>query len=160
MQLIIAIITALLQFMPIIGPANAQATGKALAEQAIYRVYTIPDSDDKSIIISIPLDETEYLQLYSPSVLRAFTRAALKVQQDKLPKDIENVTFVLMDARHIAGEAELHLIGYFFTYLSGGDQGLLSDLHERFRVIDLNVDEARVPPLLIDFFGRTVDCRF
>ncbi|MCL2164920.1 MAG: hypothetical protein FWH55_11145 [Oscillospiraceae bacterium] len=160
MQLIVAIITALLQFMPIVGSANAQATGQALAEQAIYRIYTIPDSDNKSVLISIPLDEAEYLQLYSPPVLRAFTRAALELQQDKLPADAENVTFVLMDGKHIAGEAELHLIGYVFTYLAGGDRGLLSDLHERFRVIDLNVDEARVPPLLIDFVGWMVDCSF
>jgi len=160
MQLIIAIITALLQFMPIIGPANARATGQALAEQAIYRIYTIPGSDDKSVLISIPLDETEYLQLYSPSVLRAFTRAALEVQNGKLPEDTDNVTFVLMNARHIAGEAELHLVGYVVTYLSGGDRGLLSALHERFRVIDLNVDEARVPPMLIEFVGWMIDCRF
>ena len=159
MQLILAIVSALLQFLPVVGPANAQATGRALAEQAVYQIYTIPGSEKKSVLISIPLEETAYLQLYSPAVLRAFTRAALNLQRDKLPADTDNVTFVLMNARHIAGETELHLVGYAVTSLAGGARGPLAGLHERFRVIDLNVDEARVPPKLIALVGWLIDCR-
>ena len=156
MQLIIAIIAALLQFMPVFGSGDAQATGQALAEQAVYTITVLPGSDDKSVLISIPLDEAAFLQLYSPPVLRAFTRAALELQQDKLPEDTQSVTFVLMGENHIAGETKLHLVGYVFTYLTGGDCGPFAGLHERFRVIDLNVDEARVPPVFIRFVGRVV----
>ena len=156
MQVLIAIITALFQFLPFIGPGNAQAAGQALAAQAAYTVYTIPGTETQSVLISIPLDETQFLQLYSPPVLRAFTRAALEQQATRIPEGAE-VTFLLMNARHIAGEAQLHLAGYVFTHLSGGERGLFAGYHERFRVIDLNVDEARVPPLLIDLIGWFVN---
>jgi len=159
MQLIIAILTALLQFLPIIGTADAQAVGRALAEQAIYDVCELPGSKDKSVVIRIPLDEREYLQLYSPPVLRAFTAAALELQKEEIPADAQNVTFVLMNAPHITGETALHLTGYFFSAIAGGDRGIFSGLHAHFRVIDLNVDEDRIPPFFIDLVGRIFNCR-
>ncbi|MDR2687786.1 MAG: hypothetical protein LBB75_08525 [Oscillospiraceae bacterium] len=153
MSLILAILTALFQFMPLAGPADAQAAGRELAEQAVYTIYTIPGGGTQSVLISIPLEDEQYLRLYSPPVLRAFTRSALALQQEKIPAGAEDVAFLLMNARHIAGETQLHLIGYVVTYLAGGAAGPLAGLHERFRVIDLNVDEDRVPPALIEFVG-------
>ena len=153
MQVLIAVITALFQFL--VCPGGAQATGRALAEQSVYTVYTIPGTESKSVLISIPLDEEQFLKLYAPPVLRAFTKAALEAQKSAIPEGAQ-VTFLLMDANHIAGEAALHLIGYVFTSLAGGENGLLAEYHERFRVIDLNVDEARVPPPLIDAVGWLV----
>jgi len=159
MQLIIAILTALLQFMPVIGTANAQAAGQALAEQAVYDVFELPGGEDKSVVIRIPMDERGYLQLYAPPVLRAFTAAALELQKEKIPEDTQNVTFVLMDAAHITGETALHLTGYFLTSAAGGPRGIFSGLHEHFRVIDLNVDEDRIPSFLIELTGRVFNCR-
>ena len=156
MQVLIAIITALLQFLPFLGPGDAQAVGQALAEQAIYTVYTIPGAETRSVLISIPLDEEQFLQLYAPPVLRAFTKAALEEQASAIPEDAR-VAFLLMDADHIAGETQMHLAGYVLTHLAGGEKGPFAGLYERFRVIDLNVDEARVPPLLIDTTGRLVN---
>jgi len=156
MQILVAIITALFQFLPFIGPGSAQATGRTLAEQAVYTVYTIPGTKTRSVLISVPLDEEEFLRLYSPPVLRAFTEAALEVQASAVPKGTK-VTFLLMDADHIAGEAAMHLVGYVFTSLAGGERGFFAGVHERFRVIDLNVDEARVPPALIGLTGRLVN---
>ena len=156
MQVLIAILIAFFQFLPFIGPGNAQATGRALAEQAVYTVYTIPGTETQSVLISIPLDDAQYLQLYSPPVLRAFTQAALEVQEAAIPEGAE-VTFLLMNANHIAGEAQLHLAGYVFTHLAGGERGLFAGYYERFRVIDLNVDEARVPPPLIRLTGWFVN---
>jgi len=154
MQILIAIIIALFQLLT--GPGSAQATGRALAEQSAYTVYTIPGTQTRSVLISVPLDEEQFLQLYAPAVLRAFTKAALEVQASAIPEGAQ-VTFLLMDANHIAGEAALHLAGYVFTSLAGGERGLFAGYHERFRVIDLNVDEARVPPALICFTGWLVN---
>ncbi len=153
MNVILAIIMALFQFLPIVGSGNAQATGKALAQQVTYTVYTVPNSENKSVLISIPIEEEQYLQLYSPQVLKAFTSAALELQKESIPADAGDVTFLLMNANHIAGEARLHLIGYVFTYLAGGENGLFANEFNRFRVIDLNVDEARVPPFIINLTG-------
>ena len=159
MQLIIAILTALLQFMPIFGTADAQAVGRALAEQAVYDVCELPGGGEKSVVIRIPMDESEYLQLYAPPVLRAFTAAALELQKENIPEDAQNVTFVLMDAAHITGETALHLTGYFLSAIAGGERGIFSGLHAHFRVIDLNVDEDRVPPFFIDLIGRVMNFR-
>jgi len=158
MSLILAILTALFQFMPLVGPADAQAAGRELAEQAVYTVYTLPGGGTQSVRISIPLEDEQYLQLYSPPVLRAFTRTALALQQEQISEGAEDVTFLLMNARHIAGETQLHLIGYVVTYLAGGEAGPLAGFHERFRVIELNVDEDRVPPALIEFVGSLGWC--
>lgn len=157
MNVLIAIITALFQFLPLIGPGNAQAAGQALAEQAVYSVYTVAETGEPSVLITIPLEEQQYLQLYAPSVMRAFTAAALELQEEAIPEDAE-VTFLLMNARHIAGETRLHLIGYVFTALAGGEQGPFAGYYEQFRVISLNVDENRVPGLLIDLAGLLVSC--
>jgi len=151
----ISIIAALFQFMPIVGCGDARAVGRVLAEEAIYSVYTIPGTDDRSILIQIPLDDAPFLQLYSPAVLRAFSFAALQAQEDAVPDDTTYL-FLLMNVRHIAGETKLHLVGYAFTYTMGGEQGPFSSLHERFRVIDLNVDEDRIPPLFMRFVGWTI----
>ena len=156
MQVLIAIITALFQFLPFVGPGDAQATGQVLAEQAIYTVYTIPGTETRSVLVSIPLDEAQFLQLYAKPVLRSFTKAALEQQASAIPEGAQ-VTFLLMDANHIAGEAQLHLIGYIFTHIAGGENGPFAGLYERFRVIDLNVDEARVPPPLIEATGWLVN---
>ena len=155
MQLMIAIITALLQFMPLVGCGDAQAAGQALAREVVYSVYTIPGTDDRGILIQIPLDDAQFLQLYSPAVLRAFSWAALQVQEDAVPGGTPYV-FLLMNVRHIAGETKLHLVGYAFTYAMGGEAGLFAGLHERFRVIDLNVDEDRIPPTLMRLVGWTI----
>ena len=157
MNTLIAIIIAFFQFLPIIGQGDAQAVGRALAEQSQYTVQTLTGTETQSVFISVPLEEEGYLQLYSPAVLRAFTRAALELQADAIPEDAE-VTFLLMNGRHIAGEAQLHMIGYVFTQLAGGADGLFAEFDERFRVIDLNVTENRVPPFLIDLMGWLVDC--
>jgi hypothetical protein len=155
MQVTIAILTALLQLLPFVGQGSARAAGRALAGQATYTVYTIPGTETRSVLISIPLDEEQFLQLYAPPVLRAFTKAALEAQESAVPEGAQ-VAFLLMDADHIAGEAALHLTGYVLTSLAGGENGLFSEYHERFRVIDLNVDEARVPPPLLDITGRLI----
>ena len=152
MTTLLAILTALFQFLPLVGPGDARAAGRELASQAVYTVYTIPGGETQSVLISVPLDEAQYLRLYAPAVLREFTQAALDMQKQSVPEGAE-VTFLLMNARHIAGETRLHLIGYIFTHLAGGERGPLAGYYERFRVIDLNVDEARVPPLLIELMG-------
>ena len=159
MQLIISIVAVLFQFMPLVG-ADAEARGREIAEQAVYQVYTIPDTDNKSVLISVPLDEKQNLALYSIPVLRAFTRAALELQEEHIPEDAEEVVFIFMDARHIAGETKLHLIGWVGTNLLCGEDGPFAGYHESFRVADLNVDEDRVPPELIRFVGWLVDWRF
>jgi|GEM_PF-1704080 len=155
MQFMISIIVALFQFMPLMGCGDAQAVGQALAQEAVYSVYTIPGTDDRSILIQIPLDDTQFLQLYSPAVLRAFSFAALQVQEDAVPDDTPYL-FLLMNVRHIAGETKLHLVGYVVTYLTGGEDGLFPALHESFRVVDLNVDEDRIPPWFMRFVGWTI----
>lgn len=158
MNVLIAIVMALLQFFPFFGSGNAQETGRALAEQVTYTIYTVPDSQQQSVLITIPLEQEQYLQLYSPHVLRAFTAAALELQAAAIPEGTEDVSFLLMDAAHIAGETRLHLIGYVFTHLVGGAQGPLAGYYDQFRVISLNVDEARVPHVLIELAGWLTAC--
>jgi len=155
MKLLITITTILFQFMPLVGTLDARTVGQNLAEQASYSVYAIPGSEDKSVLISIPLEEEEFLQLYSPAVLRAFAGAAQRAQSGKIPEDAD-VTFVLMNTRHIAGEAELHLLGYIMTCLAGGERGLLADLHGSVRIVDLNVDEARLPKEFMEIVGGII----
>ncbi|MDR0531561.1 MAG: hypothetical protein LBG83_05810 [Oscillospiraceae bacterium] len=153
MQLLISILLTFFQFIPFVGNGNAAAAGRELAAQAAYHTYVIPGSENWSIAIAVPLDEEPFRQLYSPAVLRAFAREAQQLQKEPYPQP-PGTTYIYMDARHIAGETQLHLVGYVFTTLAGGEQGLLKEYHERFRVADLNVDEDRVPPWLIDFVGR------
>jgi len=151
MQFILSIIVMLFQFIPFTTP-QTQQLGTQLAHEVVYIAAELP-CGNATVLVAIDMDEPQFMQLYSPAVLRAFSREVEQLQRDFLPA---GEPYLLMCARHIAGETKLHLIGYAATTLLGGERGLLPGLHERFRVIDLNVDEDRVPWWLLHGTGWAI----
>ncbi|MCL2195023.1 MAG: hypothetical protein FWB76_03640 [Oscillospiraceae bacterium] len=144
MQLILSIIAMLLQLIPFTTP-HTQQVGAELAHEVVYIAATLP-CGNATVFVAIDLDDRQFMQLYSPAVLRAFSREVAQRQREFLPN---GEPYWLMCARHIAGETKLHLLGYTATTVLGGERGLLPGLHARFRVIDLNVDEDRLPAWLL-----------
>ena len=151
MQFIAVIITMIFQIIPFTTP-QTQQVGTQLAHEVVY-IATVLPCGHATVLVAIDMDQQQFMQLYSPAVLRAFSRQVEQLQREFLSDD---EPYWLMCARHIAGETKLHLLGYAATSLLGGERGLLPSLHERFRVIDLNVDEDRVPWWLLRGAGWLV----
>ncbi|MDR0883581.1 MAG: hypothetical protein LBN05_03115 [Oscillospiraceae bacterium] len=120
-------------------PADPQAAAAALAAQAQYTLYTLADGK-KSVTIAFRADTPEAAALLDSATLQAFAHALAEAQ-----KNYGDADTVYMTQTHIAGEARLHIAGYWFTRLLGGARGLLKANYEDFRVADLNVDEDRLP---------------
>jgi hypothetical protein len=160
MQILLAILVALFQFLPLVGSGDAAATGRALAERADYYVYTIPETNATSVRIAVPLTDESFLALASQPVLKAFTKRALELQSTHLPTDplteAEAKPVSLLTPRHLAGELALHVLGYTLTGLAGAEKGFFADAYRRFQYAEMNIDEDRVPVILIDFVGWTV----
>ena len=64
----------------------------------------------------------------------------------------------LMSYHHLAGELALHMILADVTNDLGATKGnsILRKLYDMAVVSDLNVDEDRIAPALVEFFGHTV----
>ncbi|MCL2445781.1 MAG: hypothetical protein FWD06_03315 [Oscillospiraceae bacterium] len=151
MQLIVSLIAMLFQLIPFTTP-QTQYTGEQLAREVRYIPATLP-CGQATVYMAVDFGDTRFIQLYSPAVLRAFSREAERLQREFLPY---GQPYWLMCARHIAGETKLHLWGYTFTTMLGGERGPLASYHLRLRVADLNVDEDRFPPWLMRGVGWAV----
>ena len=66
--------------------------------------------------------------------------------------------YTLMSYNHLAGELALHMILADVTNDLGATKGngILRDLYNKAVVSDLNVDEDRIAPAIIEFFGQSV----
>ena len=67
-------------------------------------------------------------------------------------------TYDLMSYHQLAGELALHMIVTDVTNDLGATKGngILRDLYNESVVSELNVDENRIAPIFIEFFGQTV----
>ncbi|MCL2531755.1 MAG: hypothetical protein FWE40_06330 [Oscillospiraceae bacterium] len=151
MQLIISLIAMLFQLIP----WTTQPThdlGVQLARETTYIAATLP-CGHATVFMAVDFGDPRFIQLYSPAVLRAFSREAEQLQREFLPY---GEPYWIMCARHIAGETKLHLWGYTFTTVLGGECGPLASYHLRLRVADLNVDEDRIPPWLMRGVGWAI----
>ncbi|MDR1734028.1 MAG: hypothetical protein LBR73_04010 [Oscillospiraceae bacterium] len=154
MQTLFLVLLAILQFHPLFGWGNAEHMGRELAYKADYIPYVLEDGRE-SVLVAVPLTDSSFLSLASPSVLRAFTNAAIEFQEETIPVGAD-IEVVFLSPRHLSGELALHLWGFVFTTLCGGQEGWFGDFHVRFSYAEMNVDEDRIPEWVFDAIGWTV----
>jgi hypothetical protein len=128
-------------------PTDAKAAAELLAADTVYTAYTLADGRE-SVGISFRCDTNNAAALLNPTILQEFGKLLVEEQ-----KNYGSPGAVYMDKTHIVGEARLHIWGYWLTRLFGGANGIFTTYYEDFRVADLNVEENRIPFLLLMLAG-------
>lgn len=138
--------------------SEIEAISQRIADSCKYKVVVI-DGGKKTVYIAVDLIKNR--EIFDARVFLNATEKMLKKAEDlaiaqgmnENPKD-----FDLMSYNHLAGELALHMIMADVTNDLGATKGngILKDLYNKSVVSDLNVDEDRLAPALIEFFGQTV----
>ncbi|MDR3344339.1 MAG: hypothetical protein LBT21_01900 [Oscillospiraceae bacterium] len=104
-----------------------------------YIPYTLEDGRE-SVAIKFSLYTGLYVCLMNDDVLQAFCSILAEEQNAYGGADA-----VRMNKTQIIEAARLNVIGYWFTCLLGGPDGLMGHYYENFRIVTLKTDANRLP---------------
>lgn len=138
--------------------SEIESISQRIADSCKYRITTI-ENGKKTVYIAVDLIKNP--EIFDARVFLTATDKLLKKAEAAAIADGMNQNpdaYDLMSYNHLAGELALHMIVADFTNDLGATKGngILKDLYDKSVVSDLNVDEDRIAPALIEFFGQTV----
>ncbi len=138
--------------------SEVEAISQRIANSCKYRVTTI-ENGKKTVYVAVDLIENR--EIFDARVFLTATQKLLKKAEEAAIADGMNQnpeTYDLMSYHHLAGELALHMIIADVTNDLGATKGnsILKDLYNKSVVSDLNIDENRLAPAIIEFFGHTV----
>ena len=141
-----------------IKDSDVEAVSQKIADSCVYKVVVL-ENGKKTVYIAVNL-------LQNPEIFdaRVFLNATEKMFNKAQELAITNGmnldpdSFDLMTYFHLAGELALHMILADVTNDLGATKGnsIFRKLYDMAVVSDLNVDESRIGPAFIEFFGNTV----
>lgn len=138
--------------------SEVEAVSQKIADSCKYTITTVDDGR-KTVYVAVDLRKCK--EIFDA---RVFLNATEKVYNKCNELAIADGMmegdglYTLMSYHHLAGELALHMIIADVTNDLGANKGngILKDLFDKSVVSDLNVDEDRLAPALIEFFGQTV----
>ena len=138
--------------------SQVEAVSQKIADDCKYRITTIEDGK-KTVYVAVDLRICK--EIFDA---RVFLNATKKIfdKCEELAiidgKDANPDNYKLMSYDHLAGELALHMIIADVTNDLGATKGngILRDLYDRAVVSELNIDEDRLAPALIEFIGQSV----
>ena len=142
--------------------SEVEAVSQKIADSCKYRVTTI-ENGKKTVYVAVDLRVCK--EIFDA---RVFLNATQKIY-DKCEEfaitnglDVNADSVDLMSYDHLAGELALHMILTDFTNDFGANDGnvLLKKWFDMSVVADLNVDESRVAPAIIELVGKMVKAIF
>lgn len=138
--------------------SEVEAVSQKIADSCVYRVTTI-ENGKKTVYVAVDLRTCK--EIFDARVfLNATKKIYAKCEELAIAKGMNDDpgTFDLMSYDHLAGELALHMILTDFTNDFGANKGnvLLKNWFDKSVVADLNVDESRVSPVIIELFGKMV----
>lgn len=138
--------------------SDIEAVSQRIANSCKYSVTTI-ENGKKTVYVAVDLIENR--EIFDARVFLSATEKLLKKAEEAAIADgmKQNPdTYDLMSYHHLAGELALHMIVTDVTNDLGATKGngILRDLYNKSVVSDLNIDENRIAPIFIEFFGQTV----
>ena len=138
--------------------SEIEAVSQRIADSCKYNVVVIEDGK-KTVYIAVDLIKNR--EIFDARVFLNATKKLLKKAEELAIADGMNQnpdSYDLMSYHHLAGELALHMILADVTNDLGATKGnsILRKLYDMAVVSDLNVDEDRIGPALIEFFGHTV----
>ena len=138
--------------------SEIEAVSQRIADSCKYRVTTI-ENGKKTVYVAVDLIKNREIfdaRVFLTTVEKLLKKAEEAAIADGLNQNPES--YDLMSYHHLAGELALHMIIADVTNDLGATKGnsLLRDLYDKSVLSDLNVDEDRLAPAIIEFFGQTV----
>lgn len=138
--------------------SEIEAISQRIADSCKYRVTAI-ENGKKTVYVAVDLIENR--EIFDARVFLNATEKLLKKAEEAAIADGMNQNpdaYDLMSYHHLAGELALHMILADVTNDLGATKGnsILKDLYNMSVVSDLNIDENRIAPAIIEFFGHTV----
>lgn len=135
---------------------KAEAVAADIVENSKYTVKVIADGK-QTVYCSI--DFEKFPEIYDA---RVYLAAIEKIQNkcDEVAKengiDIAGDGYSAMSYSHIAGELALHMILASLSKDTASWNPISEWIYERAGIADLNVDEDRFPPVLLEAFGDAI----
>jgi hypothetical protein len=138
--------------------SEVEAVSKRIADSCTYRVTTI-EGGKKTVYVAVDLRTCKEIfdaRVFLNATQKIFDKSKEKAITEGL--DIKSDSVDLMSYNHLAGELALHMIITDFTNDMGAsdENPLLKKWFDMSVVADLNVDEDRLAPAIIELFGKMV----
>lgn len=138
--------------------SEIEAVSQKIADSCKYTITTVDDGR-KTIYVAVDLRKSKEIfdaRVFLNATKKVFDKCNEMAIADGMMEG--DGLYTLMSYNHLAGELALHMILADVTNDLGASKGngILKDLFNKSVVSDLNVDEDRVAPALIEFFGQTV----
>ena len=138
--------------------SEIEAISQRIADSCEYKVVVIEDGK-KTVYIAVDLIKNR--EIFDARVFLNATEKLLKKAEEFAIADDMNKnpdSYDLMSYHHLAGELAMHMILTDLTNDLGATKGnsIFKKLYNMSVISDLNVDEDRIHPELIEFFGHTV----
>ena len=138
--------------------SEIEAISQRIADSCTYKVVTI-ENGKSTVYVAVDLIKNR--EIFDARVfLNATEKMLNKAEEEAIANGMEQNpnNYDLMSYHHLAGELALHMILADVTNDLGATKGnsILRDLYNKAVVSDLNIDESRINPALIEFFGHTV----
>ncbi len=138
--------------------SEIEAVSQKIADSCKYTITTVDDGR-KTIYVAVDLRQCKEIfdaRVFLNATKKVFDKCNEMAIADGMMEG--DGLYTLMSYNHLAGELALHMILADVTNDLGASKGngILKDLFNKSVVSDLNVDEDRLAPALIEFFGQTV----
>ena len=138
--------------------SEIEAVSQKIADSCKYTITTVDDGR-KTIYVAVDLRKSKEIfdaRVFLNATKKVFDKCNEMAIADGMMEG--DGLYTLMSYNHLAGELALHMILADVTNDLGASKGngILKDLFNKSVVSDLNVDEDRLTPALIEFFGQTV----
>ena len=138
--------------------SEIEAVSQKIAASCKYTITTVDDGR-KTIYVAVDLRKSKEIfdaRVFLNATKKVFDKCNEMAIADGMMEG--DGLYTLMSYNHLAGELALHMILADVTNDLGASKGngILKDLFNKSVVSDLNVDEDRLAPALIEFFGQTV----
>ena len=123
--------------------------------------YTVTVSADGKDTVYVAIDTVAHPEIYDARVFLAVVDK-LVVKCDEVAAenglDISSENYGPMSYYHIAGELALHMILADITEIMGANSWntFLKDIYDRAALVNLNVDETRIPLAITEFVGKLI----
>ena len=138
--------------------SEVEAVSQKIADSCKYTITTVNDGR-KTIYVAVDLRKCKEIfdaRVFLNATEKVFNKCnELAIADGMMEGD---GLYTLMSYNHLAGELALHMILADMTNDLGATKGngILRDLYNKAVVSDLNIDEDRIAPAIIEFFGQSV----
>lgn len=133
---------------------EVDAVAQAIADGSAYKIVVLEDGK-KTVYISVDLIANP--EIFDEDVFRAAVVKLIDKQNEVIPEG-EAENFELLDYNRFAGELYLHMFLYQVVepFKDIEWMPMVADVYAMTKVADMNIDEARIPPIIMTVVGYII----